>query len=215
MSDLISRADAIDALCHNCAYYTDAQCKTDSGYWCESGAMIREDIPSAEAEPTETSTFKEETSTFREKHQQWNCTANFIAEQLDRLRNMTDEERWDFFIKFFSPSADRPTEMLDDRTLVVKVPNAKEVGRVWVQDTDKNVHIGGGFYYHEDSADRPSGTWEHWGSPFSDESEVIDTIVCSVCGARFIEPKDEPKGEYNYCPSCGAMMTPYKGGDDE
>ena len=53
------------------------------------------------------------------------------------------------------------------------------------------------------------GEWEHWGSPFSDESEVIDTIVCSVCGARFIEPKDEPKGEYNYCPSCGAKM---KGG---
>ena len=50
------------------------------------------------------------------------------------------------------------------------------------------------------------GEWEHWGSPFSDESEVIDTIVCSVCGARFIEPKDEPKGEYNYCPNCGARM---------
>jgi hypothetical protein len=56
---------------------------------------------------------------------------------------------------------------------------------------------------------RPHGEWEHWGSPFSDESEVIDTIVCSVCGARFIEPKDEPKGEYNYCPNCGARM---KGG---
>lgn len=52
MTDYISRADAIEALCHNCAYYTDEQCKTDSGYWCESGAMIREDIPSAEAEPT-------------------------------------------------------------------------------------------------------------------------------------------------------------------
>ena len=50
------------------------------------------------------------------------------------------------------------------------------------------------------------GEWEHWGSPFSDESEVIDTIVCSVCGARFIEPKDETKGEYNYCPNCGADM---------
>ena len=36
----------------------------------------------------------------------WNCTANFVAEQLDRLRKMTDEERWDFLIKFFSPSAD-------------------------------------------------------------------------------------------------------------
>ena len=48
MSDLISRADAIEAVCLNCAYYTDAQCKTDSGYWCESGAMIRENIPSAD-----------------------------------------------------------------------------------------------------------------------------------------------------------------------
>ena len=49
VSDLISRQAAIEALCHDCAYYTDAQCKTDSGYWCESGAMIREDVPSAEA----------------------------------------------------------------------------------------------------------------------------------------------------------------------
>ena len=56
------------------------------------------------------------------------------------------------------------------------------------------------------SAEAVQGEWEHWGSPFSDESEVIDTIVCSVCGARFIEPKDEPKGEYNYCPNCGAIM---------
>ena len=56
------------------------------------------------------------------------------------------------------------------------------------------------------SADAVHGEWEHWGSPFSDESEVIDTIVCSVCGARFIEPKDEPKGEYNFCPNCGADM---------
>ena len=61
------------------------------------------------------------------------------------------------------------------------------------------------------SADAVQGEWEHWGSPFSDESEVIDTIVCSVCGARFIEPKDEPKGEYNYCPNCGAKM---KGGTE-
>ena len=62
------------------------------------------------------------------------------------------------------------------------------------------------------SAEAVQGEWEHWGSPFSDESEVIDTIVCSVCGARFIEPKDEPKGEYNFCPSCGARM---KGGEEE
>lgn len=94
-----------------------------------------------------------------EKRLQSVCTANFVADQLDHLRNMTNEERWDFFIKFFSPSA-------------------------------KTVQ----------------GEWEHWGSPFSDEREVIDTIVCSVCGARFIEPKDDPKNEYNYCPNCGTRM---------
>ena len=31
----------------------------------------------------------------------WNCTANFVAEQLDRLRKMTDEEKWEFFKRFF------------------------------------------------------------------------------------------------------------------
>lgn len=60
------------------------------------------------------------------------------------------------------------------------------------------------------SAEAVQGEWEHWGSPFSDESEVIDTIVCSACGARFIEPKDEPKGEYNFCPNCGADMRQMK-----
>lgn len=178
MSDLISRSDAIEALCHNCAYYTDAQCKTDSGYWCESGAMIREDIPSAEfpngdlisradaieaveslpntpngfsdtysksciieileelpsaeAEQTDCTDFinwlteevmddemwelnavangeiicrklvklgvlevTEEPSYYirPSTEPKWNCTANFVAEQLERLRNMTDEER--------------------------------------------------------------------------------------------------------------------------
>ena len=67
-----------------------------------------------------------------------------------------------------------------------------------------------GYVRNIPSAEDVQGEWEHWGSPFSDESEVIDTIVCSVCGARFIEPKDEPKGEYNFCPSCGARM---KGGE--
>ena len=41
-----------------------------------------------------------------EAEPKWNCTANFVAEQLDRLRDMTEEERWDFFIRFFSPSAE-------------------------------------------------------------------------------------------------------------
>jgi len=102
-----------------------------------------------------------------------------------------------------APTADA-VPIHEDGTLEVKVPNAHKVGRVLVKDVDS--HIGGGLFYPSDAV---QGEWEHWGSPFSDESEVIDTIVCSVCGARFIEPKDEPKGEYNYCPNCGARM---KGG---
>lgn len=31
----------------------------------------------------------------------WNCTASFVAEQLDRLREMTDEEKREFFKRFF------------------------------------------------------------------------------------------------------------------
>ena len=52
---------------------------------------------------------------------------------------------------------------------------------------------------------RPQGEWEHWGSPFSDE-QVVNSIVCSVCGARFVEIQDEV---FNFCPNCGAKM---KGG---
>lgn len=31
---------------------------------------------------------------------------------------------------------------------------------------------------------------------------------CNICGKL-------SDGRHNYCPSCGAMMTPYKGGEDE
>lgn len=85
------------------------------------------------------------------------------------------------------------------------------VGNPYVNDDDIGEYRKLAEELFEDvpSAEAVQGEWEHWGSPFSDESEVIDTIVCSVCGARFIKPKDEPKGEYNYCPNCGARM---KGG---
>ena len=125
------------------------------------------------------------------------------------------------------PSADRPTEILDDRTLVVKVQNAKEVGRVWVQDADKNVHIGGGFYYHENSADRPMVDRDYLVNLI--QESVYDGEAC----ARLLDIVDRPMGEwqdiedgtlyvcsnckwgakheYPYCPSCGAKM---KGGKE-
>lgn len=106
------------------------------------------------------------------------------------------------------PSAELPKGDLISRADVLKYPirldHYDEVNgdRVFVYGVESVIE------YAESlpSADAAQGEWEHWGSPFSDESEVIDTIVCSVCGARFIEPKDEPTGEYNYCPNCGARM---------
>ena len=52
------------------------------------------------------------------------------------------------------------------------------------------------------------GEWYHWGSPFSDDS-IADSIVCSVCKARFVEIKGEL---FNFCPNCGARM---KEGDEK
>lgn len=36
----------------------------------------------------------------------WNCTANFVTEQLDRLRKMTDEEKLEFLKRFFGMEGD-------------------------------------------------------------------------------------------------------------
>lgn len=121
--DYIKRADAIEAVCrtrcgdkakgcpaHSCLVIEEFDalpsadaaptviraktfmCKEDFDKWAEdikkqnkSIVCIQCDaeVVSADAEP------------------KWNCTANFVAEQLDRLRNMTDEEKWEFFKRFF------------------------------------------------------------------------------------------------------------------
>ena len=56
--------------------------------------------------------------------------------------------------------------------------------------------------------DPKQGEWEHWGSPFSDDT-IADSIVCSVCKARFVEIKGEV---FNFCPNCGARMK--EGGEE-
>lgn len=80
LTDLISRADAIEAVCRDCTLERKDKCKAE-GYCYEVKNLKA--LPSADAEP------------------KWNCTANFVAEQLDRLRKMTDEEKWNFFREFF------------------------------------------------------------------------------------------------------------------
>ena len=44
--DSIRRSDAIKALCDGCGW--KVQCDQDEGFWCESGELIRRDIPSAD-----------------------------------------------------------------------------------------------------------------------------------------------------------------------
>lgn len=49
---------------------------------------------------------------------------------------------------------------------------------------------------------RPHGKWEHWGSPFTDDT-IANSIVCSICKARYVEIEGEI---FNFCPNCGADM---------
>lgn len=52
IKDLIYREDAIEALCRGCGW-KESQCDQDSGFWCESGALIRRDIPTADRSQAE------------------------------------------------------------------------------------------------------------------------------------------------------------------
>lgn len=85
MTDLISRADAIEAV-RKCKVQDIRFGNVTSNMMLVQKAEVivaLSALPSADAEP------------------KWNCTANFVAEQLDRLRKMTDEEKWNFFREFF------------------------------------------------------------------------------------------------------------------
>jgi len=86
---LIKREDAVKTVIRKCSPICAWQVGTQQYPDCVVAEINA--LPSTEAEP------------------KWTCTANFIAEQLERLKDMTDEERWDFLIRFFSPSADRPS----------------------------------------------------------------------------------------------------------
>jgi hypothetical protein len=54
---------------------------------------------------------------------------------------------------------------------------------------------------------RPHGEWEHWGSPFTDDT-IANSIVCTRCKARYVEIDGEV---FNFCPNCGADMRRKEG----
>ncbi len=81
-SDLIRRADVLKYPIR-LDHYDEENGNRVFVYGVESVIEYVEALPSADTEP------------------KWNCTANFVAEQLERLRNMTDDEKWEFFKSFF------------------------------------------------------------------------------------------------------------------
>ena len=102
MSDLISRADAIDAVMK---HHDGGLNQINYGLTLAKNEI--QALPSADA--VEVDRTSEWVAVRREEYEdliadaepKWNCTATFIAEQLDRLRKMTDEEKWEFFKRFF------------------------------------------------------------------------------------------------------------------
>ena len=48
------------------------------------------------------------------------------------------------------------------------------------------------------------GEWEHWGSPFTDDT-IANSIVCTRCKARYVEIDGEV---FNFCPNCGSDNRP-------
>lgn len=57
-------------------------------------------------------------------------------------------------------------------------------------------------YCSDFEPERPHGKWEHWGSPFTDDT-IANSIVCTRCKARYVEIDGEV---FNFCPNCGADM---------
>jgi hypothetical protein len=71
-------------------------------------------------------------------------------------------------------------------------------------NTERVSEIGGciGVIKGEKTIERPHGEWEHWGSPFTDDT-IANSIVCTRCKARYVEIDGEV---FNFCPNCGASM---------
>ena len=158
MTDYISRADAIEAVCRDCTIERKDKCKAE-GY-CYEVQNLKE-LPSADAESDD-------------------LIIKGAKGIKDGLYNITDGKLFKYkanggTVRTYPivPSADA-VHIHNDGTLEVKVPNAQKVGRVFVMDTDS--HIGGGLFYPE-SADVVSGYTE-WLEKIIVDNEGANEWLC-------------------------------------
>lgn len=196
MSDLISRADAIEAVIE----YWDGYAKPlDSWDVMNQTRAVLETLPSADAEP------------------KWNCTANFVAEQLEKLKDMTDEERIKLLHILF-PSADAEPSLKAikrqiDEHWYLDPPSAEQG---WIPcserlpSDDEIVNITWVNHnpppYYADIAEKPfvaSGLryrdkWYWYSSVCQDLHQDFDLIDKDIVVTAWMP-----------------LPTPYKGGDDE
>ena len=172
-ADLISRADAIEAV---------KETLSGNVYWdyvCDAVSSLSA-LPSADAEP------------------KWNCTANFVAEQLERLKDMTDEERIKLLHILF-PSAEAE-------------PSLKAIKR----QIDEHWYL-----------DPPSAEAVQGWIPCSERlpSEKDDRVLVTKRGKVRIATYSEFDGTWYVGEMCAVggedpiawmpLPKPYKGGDDK
>ena len=166
----------------------------------------------------------------------WNCTASFVAEQLERLTELTSEERVDFLYKFLgitdkdNKSADSllNAEAEADKESGCKldlISRADAIAVICKEDCDGTEPYMCGAYINNDcppikairdlpSADRPSGEWQvvETTVPMHDRYGVKcwgSIFKCDQCGFTTYAVEGH-FSQYSYCPCCGAKMEETK-----
>ena len=87
--------------------------------------------------------------------------------------------------------------LIDADALLARMKKAMESGR----NLNGTFHL---YIEHAPTMQRQTGEWI--------DTEFLKLKECSCCHNRWGVYSIE---EFDFCPSCGARMKPYKGGDDE
>ena len=111
----MTREEAIKIIdCYDIGFYDLSGEKIPADKLADAFDMAIEAL-SAEAEP------------------KWNCTANFVAEQLERLKDITDEERIKLLQTMF-PSTDAVPQLRQTDTLIIA-----DALRYLAKDTERHL----------------------------------------------------------------------------